>query len=171
MISGRGTSSIHFPGLEKNQLSHLRADLPHSWVFPEHWCRRNRNPSNFPQQIAFHQQRAIPPAKGVPPAKRVPPAKGRATSKGPCRQQRAVPPAKGRAASKTTSHQQTHLSPAKRLPTSKRVPETPLATLLPFGRFFGTRWPSQKRRRGVCWSKLRLLRPIATLSKSAVIIS
>ena len=36
-----------FPDFEKNQLFHLRADLPHSWVFPEHSCRRNRNPSIF----------------------------------------------------------------------------------------------------------------------------
>ena len=33
MISGLGTSPIHFPGFDKNQLFHLRADLPHSWVF------------------------------------------------------------------------------------------------------------------------------------------
>ena len=31
MISGLGTSPIRFPGFEKNQLFHLRADLPHSW--------------------------------------------------------------------------------------------------------------------------------------------
>ena len=44
MISGLGTSPIHFLDFEKNQLFNLRADLPHSWVFPEHACRRNRNP-------------------------------------------------------------------------------------------------------------------------------
>ena len=37
MISGLGTSPIHFPGFEKNKLFHLRADLPHCWVFPEYF--------------------------------------------------------------------------------------------------------------------------------------
>ena len=33
MISGLRTSPIHFPGFEKSQLFHLRADLPTSWLF------------------------------------------------------------------------------------------------------------------------------------------
>ena len=47
MISGLRTSPIDFPDFEENQLFHLRADLPHSWVFPEHSCRQNRNSSIF----------------------------------------------------------------------------------------------------------------------------
>ena len=41
IISGLGTSPINFPDFETNQLFHLRTDLPHSWVFPEHSCCRN----------------------------------------------------------------------------------------------------------------------------------
>ena len=43
MISGLGTSPIYFPGFKKTRPFHLRADLPHSWVFPEHLCRHNQN--------------------------------------------------------------------------------------------------------------------------------
>ena len=62
MISGLGTSPIHFPwpGFEKKQLFHLRADLPHSWVFPffllfEQLCRRNRNPSTFENHVFLRE--------------------------------------------------------------------------------------------------------------------
>ena len=55
MISGLGTIPIHFPGLEKNKLFHLRADLPHSWVFPEHLCRQNRNPSIFENHVYLRE--------------------------------------------------------------------------------------------------------------------
>ena len=51
MISGLGASPIHFPGFKKNRLFHLRGDLPRSWVFPEHSCRRNRNPGIFENQF------------------------------------------------------------------------------------------------------------------------
>ena len=47
MVGGLSTSPIHFSDFEKTQLFHLRVDLPHSWVFPEHSCRRHRNSSIF----------------------------------------------------------------------------------------------------------------------------
>ena len=55
MISGLDTSPVHFPGFGKTQLFHLRADLPHSWVFPEHSCRRNRNPSIFENHVFLRE--------------------------------------------------------------------------------------------------------------------
>ena len=57
MISGLaiGTSPIHFPGFEKNQLFQLRADLPHSGVFPEHSCRRNRNPRTLENHVCLRE--------------------------------------------------------------------------------------------------------------------
>ena len=54
-LSGLGTSPLHFPGFEKTQRFHLRADLPHSWVFPEHSCRRNRNPSVFENHVFLRE--------------------------------------------------------------------------------------------------------------------
>ena len=53
MMSSLVIFPIHFPGFEKKHLFHLRADLPHSWVFPEHLCRRNRNPSTFENHDSF----------------------------------------------------------------------------------------------------------------------
>ena len=53
MISGLGTSPIHFPDFEKKL--HLRADLPHTWVFPEQSCRRNQNPSNFENNVFLRE--------------------------------------------------------------------------------------------------------------------
>ena len=55
MIRGLDTSPIHVPGFEKNKLVHLRADFPHSWVFPEHLCRQNRNPSIFENHVFLRE--------------------------------------------------------------------------------------------------------------------
>ena len=57
MISGLGTSPIHFPGFEKNQLFYLGLDLTHSWVFPGHrdLCRRNRNPSIYENHVFLRE--------------------------------------------------------------------------------------------------------------------
>ena len=35
----------------ENQLFYLRVDLVHSWVRPEHWRARNRNPATFENHV------------------------------------------------------------------------------------------------------------------------
>ena len=49
------THACCFADFEKNQLSYLRADLPYSWVFPEHLCCQNRNPSTFEHHVSLRE--------------------------------------------------------------------------------------------------------------------
>ena len=139
-VKGNGrfsaSSSLMPPLRIMTQFGHFESQAGFN-NFPSKLRSTSKGPSHqqraYHQQSAYHQQRAVPPAKGraaskgpyrqqraVRPAKRLP------TSNGPFRQQRAIRPAKRLPTSKRTYHQQNDFP----VPTSKRVPETPLGTIV-----------------------------------------